>query len=103
MIKKIIKLYFGVIALVITSNIVARMPDHVFACHVTTESAIDGIVLIQHDNIEKASAAAVYSKALTIDDKKSKSKSNVVKECIKHPGNNFSDKIIQEFYKNMEM
>jgi len=101
MIKKFIKITLVVITLAIASTSFARLPDHVFACHVSTVSNVDGIVLIQANTIDEALQRAIFSTALNINNEKEKSA--VVKECIKRPKGKFTDQIIQQFYKNMDM
>jgi len=101
MFKLTIKILLGIITLtVFTSVSTAKLPSHSFACHVTTESAIDGISFIQTHNIEMAKKYVLTLKAHTLD--KRKSQVNAIKECIEqHRNEKFSDLKIQYFYENM--
>ncbi|MCP3673101.1 MAG: hypothetical protein GY829_01330 [Gammaproteobacteria bacterium] len=96
-----IKMLMGLITLAVFSSVSAgRMPAHSFACHVTTDSAIDGISFIQTHNIKMAKKHILKLKAHTLDKKKSPVTSII--ECIEeHKKEKFSDLEIQYFYKNM--
>ncbi len=91
----------GLITLVLfSSQSAAKLPAHTFACHVTTESAVDGISFIQTDTMEIAKEHILKLKAHTLDKKKSPVTSMI--ECIEqHKKVKFSDFNIQKLYENM--
>ncbi len=101
MLKHTIKMLMGLTALALFSSVCAeRLPAHSFACHVMTDSAIEGIGFIQTDNMEMAKEYLIKLKAHTLDKKKSPVTSII--ECIEqHKKEKFSDLKIQYFYENM--
>ncbi len=101
MINKIIKITAGALALVTVSTSFGALPEHQYACHVSTETGKDGIVLIQANDLEQATSTALLSKATISDDRTAKP--TEVKECIIRPKGTFSDPVINEFYRNMPM
>jgi len=99
MLNKFVKITIAIITLLAISSSYAKMPDQLFACHVSTISGIDGIALMQAHNVDDAFKGANSAVAMTLDDKRSKTKQ--VKECVKRPKVKFSDYQIQQFYDNL--
>jgi len=110
MIKTFAKMVLFFSALAYTMIISAAMPKYSYACHVTTDAKIDGIVLLQANSLKDAETHAINVKALThvkgsetLAVSNSKATSISVVECILTPTNRFRDRSIQEFYKKLPM
>jgi len=99
--KLIIILLTGMLALFSTPATNARMPKNQYACHVLTESLINGIVLVQSDNLKRATDMALVAKAITKT--KNDAKPNEVLECIVRPMGKFSDSNVEKFYRSIPM
>ena len=101
MIMNFTKITTGIIALVAFSVLNAKLPSNQYACHVSTIIDVDGIVLIQADNIRRAANVALESKARTVNGKYVKTFQ--VEQCIVPFKDKFKDKEIQKFFENMPM
>lgn len=94
-----IRVIAAVTALVLITGVTTAMPVNEYACHVATESNIDGIVIIQANDVASATAAAGSSKAQTLKGKLSQAIQ--VNECIQRPKGSFKNWTIQQFYKKL--
>jgi len=101
MFNRLIKLSLAVVVLLMASTTFAKLPRYEFVCHVTTVINVDGLYFVQADSISDASNAALKGKAFTITDKHVKSEKVV--ECIEKGKGEFSDPVINEFYKVFPM
>jgi len=99
MIKPLLKTMIGICTVFLVSNLFADFPNNSFACHVSTLSGKDGIVLIQSDTLKEAVEIAKISKATTID--KKHSTATKVIECKSAYDGKFSSKEMQRFYEKM--
>ena len=94
-------LLIGILVLFSTPATLAKMPKNQYACHVLTESLINGIVLVQSDTLKGATDMALVAKAITST--KNNAKPNEVLECIVRPTGKFSDSNVEKFYRSIPM
>ncbi len=85
------------VVLFLASTTFAKLPKYEFVCHVSTVISVDGLYFIQSNSLDDAANAALKGKAFTITGKHEKSE--LVKECIERHKGEFSDPLINEFYK----
>ena len=87
--------------IVVTSTINAKLPEHNYACQVTTAREGDGLILIQANSFNEAVEEAIKSEALTAN--RHKARTIQVKECIEIHKGKFADREFQRFYENTPM
>lgn len=75
----------------------AQLPPNSYACEVTTQSGVAGLVLVQASSAGQAAATAGESLAHTMDG--ARSQALAVVECISTRGQAFSDPSFQAFYQ----